>query len=74
MSSTFSASSASIVEVENFVSCTACEPKTTTPTRSEGAFEATKLRAALPASVIFWPAIERERSTATTTLLAEARF
>ena len=69
-----SASSESVVDEENPVSSTALEPKTTIANRSEGAFAATNLRAAATASWSRLPAIERERSIATTTLFAEARL
>ncbi len=69
-----SESSASIVDDENPVSFTALFPKTTTATRSEPALSATNARAPSTAAASLSPAIDCERSTATTTLLDEARF
>jgi hypothetical protein len=62
------------VEDENGLSCTAREPNATTETRSDGDLACRNCRAAASASSSFPPAIERERSIAITTLLAEPRL
>ena len=59
---------------ENVVSCTACFPKPTTAIRSPGAFAFAKVWAAAVASSSEPPAIEREVSIASTTLLAAPRL
>ena len=69
-----SAPSASIVDVEKLVSVSACEPKATTPIESLGGFEVTNASAAWLASRSDRPAIERERSIASTTLFERPRF
>ena len=68
------APSASIVDVEKPVSPIACEPNATTSIASAAGLVVTKASAAAEASAIDGPAIERERSTASTTLAALPRL
>ena len=63
-----SADSASVVDVEKPVSENAVDPNARTDTRSAGGLAATNARAAAVAWSSAWPAIDRERSMAITTL------
>ena len=60
--------------VEKPVAWTALLPNVTTAIRSVPALAATNVRAAAPAAPSVPPSIERERSTATTTLFSRPRF
>src|SRR3972149_83195 len=74
MPSVRSAVSASIVDVEKPVTATASCPKGAPAIRSAGGLAPMKARAAAVASSSACPFIERELSTARTTLFARARF
>jgi len=65
---------ASVVPLENRVNATGWRPNAITSIRSEAAFVATKVRAAAVASASFAPAIDCDRSTASTTLFARPRL
>ena len=69
-----SAWAASIVEEEKVVRSTGLCPNLRTAIRSFVGFAATKARAAPAASASALPAIEREVSTARTTLFSRPRF
>jgi len=69
-----SAPSASIVDVEKLVKTSAFEPKATRPIESPAGFVVTNMSAAAAASAIDCPAIERERSTASTTFVELPRL
>ncbi len=65
---------ASPASVEKPVSVTARRPKPTIWIRSDARFASANVRAPAVASRSDFPAIERERSTASTMLLARPRF
>ena len=62
------------LEVEKLVKTSAFEPKATRPIESPAGFVVTNVSAAAAASAIDCPAIERERSTASTTLVELPRL
>ena len=69
-----SACAASIVEEEKVVRSTGLCPKPRIAIRSAGGFAATKARAARAASASACPFMERDVSTARTTLFSRPRF